>query len=399
MAAMCAISINSIRHRPFRILFFLSIVVIALLAIGGCGPSTPELTPTVVASASSPEDSSVQVTPASPTSQMDPGGTFAFVTPTSMPPVPSPIPATPAPSLPQPVAYTVQPGETMLELALRYDLPMAAIQLQNQMGASTALLAGQELSIPPAAEWEGRSPFWVVHEVVEGETMLAIAEDYVLDLDTLITVNGIPDSNWLTIGQPLIIPLDVPIEALAQLAANLDPVADVPAVEEAAVEAPVAGEPVAEAAAATAEPDLSAILAAVPASGDASAEVFALINAVRAERGLPPYTYNETLAQAAYLHGLDCQQRGFCNHVGSDGANVTARVVRTGYPAVGAAECIVYSASPQEAVAWWMDEVPPNDWHVRTLLSTWVTEIGIAVVPNNVGSYYFIADFGRPATP
>jgi LysM repeat protein len=157
----------------------------------------------------------------------------------------------------------------MLELALRYDVPMAAIQLQNQMGASTALLAGQELSIPPAAEWEGRSPFWVVHEVLEGETMLAIAEDYVLDLDTLITVNGIPDSNWLTIGQPLIIPLDVPVEALAQLAANPEPVADVPVVEEAAAEAPVAEEPVAEAPAATAEPDLSAILAAVPASGDA----------------------------------------------------------------------------------------------------------------------------------
>jgi hypothetical protein len=43
-----------------------------------------------------------------------------------------------------------------------------------------------------------------------------------------------------------------------------------------------------------------------------------------------------------------------------------------------------------------MDEVPPDDWHRRTLLSTWVTEIGVAVVPTGRGDYYFIADFGRP---
>jgi hypothetical protein len=36
--------------------------------------------------------------------------------------------------------------------------------------------------------------------------------------------------------------------------------------------------------------------------------------------------------------------------------------------------------------------------HRSTLLSTWVTEIGIAVVPTGRGDYYFIAGFGRPGT-
>jgi uncharacterized protein YkwD len=124
--------------------------------------------------------------------------------------------------------------------------------------------------------------------------------------------------------------------------------------------------------------------------------VFRLINAERARHGLPPYVYNETLAQAARAHGADCQQRGSCGHTGSDGSNVRERVARAGYAAAGAAECIVYNDSPQGAVAWWMDEVPPNDAHRRTLLSTWVTEIGIAVVPTGWGNYYFIANFGRP---
>ena len=129
------------------------------------------------------------------------------------------------------------------------------------------------------------------------------------------------------------------------------------------------------------------------------AEVFRLINQIRAENGLPPYTYDETLERAAQLHGQDCQERGECDHTGSDGSNVETRIRRAGYDAAGQAEVIVYSSSPQAAVAWWMDEVPPDDWHRRTLLSTWATEIGIAVVPTGRGDYYFIADFGRPAVP
>jgi hypothetical protein len=43
-----------------------------------------------------------------------------------------------------------------------------------------------------------------------------------------------------------------------------------------------------------------------------------------------------------------------------------------------------------------MDEVPPNDAHRRTLLTTFQTEIGFGVAEAPWGHYYFIADFGRP---
>jgi uncharacterized protein YkwD len=127
-------------------------------------------------------------------------------------------------------------------------------------------------------------------------------------------------------------------------------------------------------------------------------DVFQIINQVRAENGLPPYAYNEMLEEAARLHGQDCLQRGYCDHTGSDGSNVKTRVARIGYRAAGAAEVIVYSSSPQAAVDWWMDEVPPDDPHRSTLLSDWLTEIGVAVVDAG-HTYYFIADFGRPTAP
>jgi uncharacterized protein YkwD len=322
--------------------------------------------------------------PASPSSTASPTGAPTEVAPSTAETLESAATESPPAAL-QHIKHTVQPGETLLQLALQYGVPMAAIQLQNDLGAATALQAGQVLDIPPAAEWEGASPFWVVYEVPEGATLSGIAASYDLDLATLRAVNGLADGDLLRVRQLLILPLDAPAEVAHASTPTPTPVppTSTPAPATASTESPPTS---------TTEP-LPAEIAAWPA------QVFRLINGVRAEHGLPPYTYNETLERAAQLHGQDCQQRGSCSHTGSDGSNVKTRILRAGYDAAGWAECIVYSWSPQEAVDWWMDETPPNDPHRRTLLSTWVTEIGIAVAATDRGYYYFIADFGRPATP
>ena len=291
----------------------------------------------------------------------------------------------PAAAAPQIVQHTVQPGETLLGLALQYGVPMAAIQLQNQLGSGTVLQAGQVLDIPSGAGWEGASPFWAVHLVQEGATLSGIAALYGLDVATLRVVNGMAGDDLLRVGQSLVLPLEAPAGEARALDPTPTPVPPAP------TPAPVPG--------ASESPQPTIGVTALPPSADVvawPAEVFGLINEVRAAHGLPPYVYDDTLARAAQLHGQDCQQRGSCNHTGSDGSNVKARVLRAGYDAAGWAECIVYSSSPQAAVEWWMDEVPPNDAHRRTLLSTWVTEVGIAVVPTAWDYYYFIADFGRP---
>jgi uncharacterized protein YkwD len=340
----------------------------------------------------------VLVACSSPVATTSPGPTLPASPSPTLPPTPIPMedrlptaeatePAAtePVPVTPQPVEHAIQPGETLLQLALQYGVPMAAIQLRNGLGSATALLAGQVLDIPPAAEWEGASPFWAVYEVPQGATLSSIAAWYDLDLATLRAVNGLSDDDLLRAGQPLILPVDAPVE----VARAPDPTPT--PVRPTSTPAPTT-EPSESPPASTAEP--------LPAEiGAWTAEVFRLINGVRAAHGLPPYTYNETLAQAAQFHGQDCQKRGSCSHTGSDGSNVKTRILRAGYDAAGWAECIVYSWSPQQAVDWWMDETPPNDPHRRTLLSTWVTEIGIAVVPTDRGYYYFIADFGRPRTP
>lgn len=306
-------------------------------------------------------------------------------------PTPEPTPSSPEappPAVATPTVYEVASGDTLLDLALRFGVPMAAIQLHSGLGAATDLRVGQVLTIPPASEWPGASPFWVIHEVQPGETLSQIAAHYGADPVALININALNDADILSVGDWIVLPLDSPIEqaALAQVAPLQLAVTTEPGPEATPTLAPTA--------APTLPPDVPPPAEVV----DWPTEVLRLINEQRAANGLPPYTYNETLALSARLHGADCQQRGSCNHTGSDGSTIKDRVLRVGYPAAGWAECIVYSSSPAQAVYWWMDEVPPDDWHRRTLLSTWVTEIGIAVVPipGLDGYYYFIADFGRP---
>jgi uncharacterized protein YkwD len=276
-----------------------------------------------------------------------------------------------------PTTHTVQPGDTLLGLTSRYGVPMAAIQLQNGMGESTILHAGETLTIPPQSDWEGASRFWVVYVVEAGETLAGIARTYGLDAETLQAANELADASRIQVGQELVLPLDAPAAALVPTPTHTPTSLPSPTATPASSQpaSPPAPPP----------PDVAAW----------PQETVRIINEVRTQHGLGPLAYNETLASAAQAHANDCTQRGWCSHTGSDGSNVKTRILRAGYEPAGWAECWAQSRSPQHAVDMWMDEVPPNDAHRRTLLTTWLTEIGMGVAQTTWG-YYFIADFGRP---
>ncbi len=311
-------------------------------------------------------------------SSLDLGTDSGAVEPTTVEPevTESATPARPA------IEHTVEVGDTLLGLALQYEVPMAAIQIENDLGEETAVQAGWVLAIPPSTGWEDSQPFWTAYQVKEKDTLIGIAAFHHLDATVLATVNGITDPGLLAVGQTLLLPLT-------------------------AVQAPEPTQPPAPLAPDTSEPvrpitePSPTPAVANPLSGSIVGwphELLGLINTVRAQHGMLPFAYSDTLAWAAQLHAEDCAQRGSCSHVGSDGSHAAARILRAGYQAEGTAECWVQARSPQGALDFWMDEIPPNDPHRRTLLSSWVTEVGIGVAPTGWG-YYIIADFGRPQLP
>ena len=318
-----------------------------------------------------------------------------------------PSPPEPAPSGQDPAAlttYTVQPGDTLIGLALEFAVPMAAIQLSNDMGSATTVRVDEDLKVPHEAMWAGASPFWIVHQVAAGETLSELAAQFGLDLAALLDANGFPDADLIAVGQSLILPLDGPVEAVAvapvptavpepEILPTPTPDSDV------AAEAPAAGAVGQEDGAAASDASTATPVPAPPPPADVSAlagEIYRLIIEQRAAHGLPPLAWNGILAYAAQLHADDCYARGWCGHTGSDGSTYKERIIRAGYDPMRWSECWAWYGTPEMAVAMWMDEAPPNDPHRRTILSDYLTEVGVGVVPGSGHGYYFIADFGTP---
>jgi uncharacterized protein YkwD len=229
--------------------------------------------------------------------------------------------------------------------------------------------------------------------VEAGETLVGIAQTFDLKAADLEATNGLTDADLLGIGQELVLPLDAPAVARAPVptATPIPPPAPTPGAISAPLTTTVSSPPP------TTAPAV-AMAAPAPPPADVAAwphEIVRLINETRAQHGLPPLAYNETLAQVAQAHANDCLQRGWGSHYGSDGSNVRMRMQRAGYDFVRWSECWAHTQSPQNAMCMWMDETPPNDPHRRTILNPSLTEVGVGVVQPDWG-YYFFADFGRP---
>jgi uncharacterized protein YkwD len=360
-----------------RTLLFVAFMLLLALAVAACS--------TTQVAEEAPTAPPPSLAPATPTPR-------ATSRPQASPTItPSPEQAKPPTPNTAPNEYTVQAGDTMLALATDWGVSLAAIQLENGLGASTSLQVGQVLAVPASDQWVGTSTYWVVYVVSVGDTLGEIAKRYGLDANQLLTVNDLADADLIQLGQELILPLNT-LAAYAELPATA-PVQEEPVPSSTPESSPTPNGAQSPGDGAPAD----ALPPALPAGdiADWPRETVGFINQIRAEHGLPPYQYNDILAQAAQAHANDCVARGWCSHTGSDGSSVKVRIVRAGYVGSGYAECWAQQPTPQEAVEMWMDEVPPNDEHRRMMLHTWFTEVGVGVAKAPWG-YYFIADFGRP---
>ena len=129
-------------------------------------------------------------------------------------------------------------------------------------------------------------------------------------------------------------------------------------------------------------------LAMLGAEGQAIAQA---INETRAANGLGPLVVHSLLNRAAQDHVDDLIRNGMYGHYGSDGSNVRARVLRTGYASGVVSENWVTSGSPQSAMDWWM-----NDWiHRVNILDTSWDEVGVGAGQVGNGYWIFVTDFAN----
>jgi len=146
-----------------------------------------------------PRSGSGQVLIRVPTKTPSPTATpSATPTPTPAPP-PSPAPAEPEPAQ---EVYTVQPGDSLADIAALYSTTVEELLRLNDLPEPSLLYTGQTIVVPG----RGAPPAVNVHVVEEGETLSTIAERYGTTVDELLSLNNVPDPNNVPVGQPLILP-------------------------------------------------------------------------------------------------------------------------------------------------------------------------------------------------
>ena len=110
------------------------------------------------------------------------------------------------------VRHTVQPGETMSELAVRYGVKIGEIEEWNEKGTSN-LRIGEILEIRTSDGGGGfgtvlSKPSTTTHKIASGETLWAIANKYGTTTDAIINANSHIDPNCLHVGEIIKISLD-----------------------------------------------------------------------------------------------------------------------------------------------------------------------------------------------
>ncbi len=280
----------------------------------------------------------------------------------------------PTPTL---VFHVIEPGDTLLALALKYDTTVEALEAANWISDPSSLQLGQKLLIP---DKDGELPdpiLWaptVVHEVASGDTILALAEEYGSSVEDIMALNPALEPSALQIGQQIAIPLTrQKPRAGGGGQASVAKIASVPALTEA---------------------DLAALKAGSPSLVGLEQSMVEQVNAERQARDLPLYRVDEQLTLMAWGQAQDMVKRGYFSHVTPEGLTLRDRFQARGLPTSWVGENIYLSVKPANqavgaAVGWFMGDVP----HRRNLLHAKFNRIGVGVAQEANGWYTFVLVF------
>ncbi len=114
-----------------------------------------------------------------------------------------------APSAPGiPTSYVVQPGDSLVNLSLRYGMPIAAIAQQNLIVNPALVYVGEELSLQDGAGSQPQIKTGWLHIVQPDDNLYRVAARYDVSIDRIRKTNSLKRDSVLYPGQRLVIPGD-----------------------------------------------------------------------------------------------------------------------------------------------------------------------------------------------
>jgi len=130
-------------------------------------------------------------------------------------------------------------------------------------------------------------------------------------------------------------------------------------------------------------------------AGQAQAQdLLSLINGLRAERGLPPYSPDAALSAAAQNQAAWMAQTGQVSHTQPDGSTPRSRAAAAGYPSSWVSENIYLGRSVDTAWSFWVN----SPIHYAGLTNPNYEQVGIASASGPYGTA-FVLVFGARTTP
>ena len=123
-----------------------------------------------------------------------------------------------------PVIVTVVSGDTLSEIASKYGVGLSVLMNENGITKPDAIYIGQKIRIPGtgAAPPTTLPPIRIT--VKSGDTLSVIADTYGVKVSSIVSANGLPNANYLSVGQELVIPGVYGTAASPQYSTNYGPV-------------------------------------------------------------------------------------------------------------------------------------------------------------------------------
>jgi LysM repeat protein len=109
----------------------------------------------------------------------------------------------------QPVYYTVKPGDTLWTIAQNYNVSMEGILAVNYLSNKDVLSVGQKLEIPAmgGSNKENGKIKTVEYTVAKGDSLWNIAQKFDIKMHEIISINQLDNITQLSVGQKLDIPV------------------------------------------------------------------------------------------------------------------------------------------------------------------------------------------------
>jgi LysM repeat protein len=265
----------------------------------------------------------------------------------------------------EPVYYIIAEGDTPLAIAQEYGVPVEMLLAANEITDPTRLQIGQQLVIPPSEGLTQGVPI-ILYDLAAGDTLLGIASKFGSSVKDILAVNPDLIPSALKVGQTVAIPVVFapPRPTPAPVQVNRPTPTPIPP---------------------------------PPSLVEMEQQMAAGVNAERQAAGLPPYQVDKEVTRMALSHAQDMVVRGYFGHVTPEGIDLRDRFADAGLTdATDVGEDIQRNTRPagetvQFALNWFMNSRP----HRANILHTHHNRIGIGIVEGPPGWYTFVLVFAQ----